>query len=98
MRRRGARAAWRYALAVIAHLALVTAWLLLVKVGHVPRFVLPSPLDTAAALATAATTGGQHRHHATDLRRLFPGRAVGWRWPAVQLSALLNRSCALLCH
>ncbi len=40
----------RYALAVIAHLALVTAWLLLVKVGHVPRFVLPSPLDTAAAL------------------------------------------------
>lgn len=41
----------RYVPAVLAHLALVLVWLALVKIGHLPRFVLPSPVDTAAALA-----------------------------------------------
>lgn len=40
----------RYAPGVVAHLALVLVWLLLVKLGHLPRFVLPSPIDTARAL------------------------------------------------
>ena len=40
----------RYALAVLAHLGLVIAWYLVVKVGHIPRFVLPSPIEAAAAL------------------------------------------------
>ncbi len=40
----------RIALAVLAHLALFAAWYLFVKLGNVPRFVMPSPADTAAAL------------------------------------------------
>jgi len=40
----------RIALAVLAHVALVAAWYLFVRLGDVPRFVMPSPADTAAAL------------------------------------------------
>lgn len=40
----------RYSMAVIAHLALVLAWYLFVKLGDVPRFVMPSPGDTLQAL------------------------------------------------
>jgi NitT/TauT family transport system permease protein len=41
----------RYSLAVISHLLLVVAWYLFVELGHVPKFVLPSPLATVQALA-----------------------------------------------
>ncbi|MGH8704953.1 MAG: ABC transporter permease [Burkholderiales bacterium] len=40
----------RYALAVLAHVALVAAWYLFVKLGNVPKFVMPSPVETANAL------------------------------------------------
>ncbi len=40
----------RYALAVLAHVALVLAWYLFVKLGQVPRFVMPSPGETLEAL------------------------------------------------
>ncbi len=40
----------RYALATIAHVALVAAWYLFVKLGNVPRFVMPSPGATLDAL------------------------------------------------
>ena len=40
----------RYALAVSSHLALVVAWYLFVKLGEVPKFVMPSPYDTVHAL------------------------------------------------
>ena len=40
----------RYALAVVSHLLLVLAWYLFVELGHVPKFVLPSPYDTVQAL------------------------------------------------
>jgi len=40
----------RYALAVLAHVALVAAWYLFVKLGNVPRFVMPSPGETLDAL------------------------------------------------
>lgn len=42
----------RYALAVLAHLALLVAWYLFVTLGEVPRFVMPSPADTLRALWT----------------------------------------------
>ena len=41
----------RYILAVLAHLVLVAAWYVFVKLGNVPRFVMPSPEDTFRALA-----------------------------------------------
>ncbi len=41
----------RWALAILAHLALVLAWYLFVRLGDVPRFVMPSPADTLASLA-----------------------------------------------
>ena len=40
----------RYALAVVSHLLLVVAWYLFVEIGHVPKFVLPSPAATIQAL------------------------------------------------
>ena len=40
----------RYALAVISHVALVLAWYLFVKLGNVPKFVMPSPGETLDSL------------------------------------------------
>ena len=40
----------RYSLAVLSHLALVAAWHFFVVVGKVPKFVMPSPLETLNAL------------------------------------------------
>jgi NitT/TauT family transport system permease protein len=40
----------RYTLALLAHVALVIAWYLFVKLGNVPRFVMPSPGETLDAL------------------------------------------------
>src|SRR5437868_6245824 len=40
----------RIALAILAHVALIAAWYLFVKLGNVPKFVMPSPADTVAAL------------------------------------------------
>ena len=40
----------RYAFAVLAHVALVLAWYLFVKLGNVPKFVMPSPEATIDAL------------------------------------------------
>jgi len=40
----------RYAFAIAAHLALVLAWYLFVKLGNVPKFVMPSPGATLDAL------------------------------------------------
>ena len=40
----------RYSLAVISHLLLVLAWYLFVKIGQVPKFVMPSPYETLHAL------------------------------------------------
>lgn len=40
----------RYTMAILAHLALVLAWYLFVRVGEVPRFVMPSPGDTVQSL------------------------------------------------
>ena len=40
----------QYTLGVVAHLLLLLAWYLFVKLGDVPKFVMPSPADTLAAL------------------------------------------------
>ncbi|HEX9183705.1 MAG TPA: ABC transporter permease [Burkholderiales bacterium] len=40
----------RWTLAVLAHIALVAAWYLFVKLGNVPAFVMPSPGATLDAL------------------------------------------------
>ena len=44
------QATHRTLLAIVAHLALLLAWYLFVTLGHVPKFVMPSPMETAAAL------------------------------------------------
>ena len=43
----------RVALAVASHLALLLVWYLFVKFGEVPKFVMPSPADTAKTLGSA---------------------------------------------
>jgi NitT/TauT family transport system permease protein len=40
----------RWTLAVLAHAALILAWYLFVKIGKVPRFVMPGPGETLDAL------------------------------------------------
>ncbi len=40
----------RFTLAVLSHVALIVAWYLFVRLGNVPRFVMPSPGDTLDAL------------------------------------------------
>jgi NitT/TauT family transport system permease protein len=40
----------RWTLAILAHVALVVAWYLWVKLGNVPKFVMPSPGATLDAL------------------------------------------------
>lgn len=40
----------RPAMAVASHLALLLAWYLFVRIGEVPKFVMPSPVDTFATL------------------------------------------------
>ena len=40
----------RYTLAIIAHVALIAAWYLFVKLGNVPKFVMPSPGATLDSL------------------------------------------------
>jgi NitT/TauT family transport system permease protein len=37
-------------MALLSHLALLLVWYLFVKFGDVPKFVMPSPVDTAATL------------------------------------------------
>jgi NitT/TauT family transport system permease protein len=44
----------RYVLAILAHVALIAAWYIFVAYGHVPSFVMPSPV------ATIATLGGKN--------------------------------------
>jgi len=41
-----------YVLGALAHIALIAAWYLFVKLGDVPKFVMPSPADTLDALLT----------------------------------------------
>ncbi len=45
--------ATRYTMAILAHVALVLGWYLFVRIGEVPRFVMPSPADTIASLTQA---------------------------------------------
>ena len=40
----------RYTLAILAHVLLIAAWYLFVEIGKVPKFVMPSPQATLAAL------------------------------------------------
>lgn len=40
----------RYSLGVVAHLLLLLVWYLFVRFGEVPKFVMPGPADTLAAL------------------------------------------------
>jgi NitT/TauT family transport system permease protein len=46
----GYQTAQRYTLAILAHVALIAAWYLFVKLGNVPKFVMPSPGATLDAL------------------------------------------------
>jgi len=43
----------RYTMAILAHLALLLTWYLFVRLGDVPRFVMPSPVDTFTSLMSS---------------------------------------------
>ncbi len=45
--------AGQYTLGVVAHLLLLLAWYLFVRLGDVPKFVMPAPTDTFKALFVA---------------------------------------------
>jgi NitT/TauT family transport system permease protein len=43
----------RYTMAILAHVALLFGWYLFVKLGDVPRYVMPSPGDTFQSLLSS---------------------------------------------
>jgi NitT/TauT family transport system permease protein len=43
----------RYALAILAHALLIVVWYLFVKLGSIPSFVMPSPVETVQSLGGA---------------------------------------------
>jgi NitT/TauT family transport system permease protein len=47
----------RISMAVASHLALLVLWYVFVKFGHVPKFVMPGPVDTAATLFGSKASG-----------------------------------------
>ncbi len=65
LRERSGRLAWvmpsadgvrRFAIALLAHLLVIVLWYVIVEYGHVPRFVMPTPLATLQSL------GGENSH------------------------------------
>ncbi|MCX7140660.1 MAG: ABC transporter permease [Proteobacteria bacterium] len=50
----------RYTLAILAHVLLVAAWYLFVEIGKVPKFVMPSPQATIAALFSGSYRWGDN--------------------------------------
>ena len=62
----------RYSLAVISHLLLVLAWYLFVELGHVPKFVMPSPLRDARTPCWFPTIAGSENIAVTSVE-IFGG-------------------------
>ncbi len=64
----------RAAIAVLAHLLVILIWYVIVEYGHVPRFVLPSPVATIKSL------GGENNHWlgntAVTTSEIFGGYAL----------------------
>lgn len=54
----GIEALRRYALGVFMHVFLVLVWYLTVRYGEVPKFIMPSPLETVATLWDASYSWG----------------------------------------
>jgi NitT/TauT family transport system permease protein len=50
----------RYWPAILAHLALLAAWQISVSWGNVPKFILPTPMDTARTLGDTHYNWGKH--------------------------------------
>src|SRR6185437_1043683 len=41
----------RYSLAILAHVLVIVLWYVVVKLGHVPKFIMPTPVATVRTLA-----------------------------------------------
>jgi len=67
----------RTLMAVASHLALLLVWYLFVKFGDVPKFVMPSPIDTAATLV-GPRAGGYNwwTNTAVTATEIFGGYAL----------------------
>ena len=63
--------AWRWTLAILAHLGLVLAWYLFVELRDVPKFVMPSPQATLDALLNPNYQWG--RNAAVTATEIFGG-------------------------
>ena len=61
----------RYSLAVLVHVLLVVAWYLFVKLGDVPKFVMPTPGEALMALFTG--TYGWWQNFAVTAAEIFGG-------------------------
>ena len=72
--------------ASLAHLLLLLAWYLFVRLGDVPKFVMPSPGDTLArAVRARLRLVGEHRWSPPPRS----SAATRWRWSVGVLLALL---------
>lgn len=61
----------------ISFLLLLGAWQLLVVLGDYPPFILPGPMDVAAAFVELASDGRLARHTLVTLAEVIPGLVLG---------------------
>ncbi len=61
----------------LSFLLLLGAWQLLVVLGDYPPFILPGPMDVAAAFVELASDGRLARHTLVTLAEVIPGLVLG---------------------
>ncbi|HMT19948.1 MAG TPA: hypothetical protein PKE20_01670, partial [Promineifilum sp.] len=61
----------------LSFLLLLGAWQLLVVLGVYPPFILPGPMDVAAAFVELASDGRLARHTLVTLAEVIPGLVLG---------------------
>ena len=87
----------RYLAAILVHVALIVLWYVFVKYGHVPYFVMPTPVATVATLCgpnyrwIGNTRSRQPRSSAAISSRWWS--ASRWRWCSPGRARPSPRSC-----
>jgi len=91
----------RWTLAVLAHLALLLAWYLFVRLGNVPKFVMLRPRDADALLQPNYSGGPTSRSPAPRSSAATCSRswsAWRWRWPSPGRRCWKRSSCRCSCR
>jgi NitT/TauT family transport system permease protein len=85
---------WELALLPLAFLAFIILWAVIVRLGHYPQYLLPTPLRVYERLVQALSNGLLLKHTLVTLREVGGGLALGL-CVAVILGYLLAKSRTL---